>query len=164
MQTSRLILGRISRGNRELRVARQPRSHRVVVAILGVLVLSSCAGAIVGVGAAYIGSQALPLGDAKVSSFDFGKGEITFYQQGCTHRGTWTNHSDMIQRNVRVDLQALDESGSTIGVSQLTFNATLPGETSYSKEQNIAWKQIDSAFYHLCPGITGVFAEAYLFN
>ena len=138
--------------------------NRVVVALLGVLVLSSCAGAIVGAGAVLIGSQAIPLEDARVSSFDFGKGQITLYQQGCTHRGTWTNHSGKIQRGVRVDLQALDASGSTIGVSQLTFNATLPGETSYSKEQNIAWKQIDSAFYHLCPGITGVFAEAYLIN
>ena len=128
--------------------SRLVKYNRVFVALLGVLVLSSCAGAVMGVGAVWIGSKAIPLEDAKVSSYDFGKGQITSYRQGCTHRGTWTNHSDKIQRSVRVDLQALDESGSTIGVSQLTFNATLPGETSYSKEQNIAWKQIDSVLYH----------------
>lgn len=138
-------------------------NNRVMAAILSVLVLSSCVGMALGVGTTLLGSNAIPLGDKNTSFYDFGKGEITLFQHGCFLRGTWKNNSDKIQRNVRVDLQAIDKNGNTLGVGKLTFLSTLPDETSDSRGQGIVWKTGSIIDFH-CPGIAGVFAKAYLVN
>lgn len=119
----------------------------VMVALLSVMVLSGCSKGI--------------------SSYDFGEGELTLYQSGCLHRGTWTNQTDTIQRKVRVTMQALDESGNTLGNSELTFFATMPDETSDSREQRIDWKTSTFSGSDMnlhCRGIAQVSAEAFLVN
>ena len=119
----------------------------MIVAILSVMVLSGCGKGI--------------------SSYDFGEGELTLYQSGCLHRGTWTNQTDRIQREVRVTMQALDVDGNTLGDSKLTFFSTMPDETSDSREQRIDWKtgSFSGTDMNLsCRGISQVSAQAALVN
>jgi hypothetical protein len=138
-------------------------NRRVVMVILSALVLSGCTGLVLGTGAALLGSQMITFGEKRTSFYDFGKGEITLFQIGCNFKGTWKNNSDKEQRNVRVDLQALDKDGNTLGVSKLNFYATSPDGTSDSKGHGV-WTITGSAMDNQCRRIAAVFAEAYLYK